>query len=350
MNSVPEFDYSYIPAPSQQPEAKPRYLVDYSPRDATWDVHRHQTDGVGVYLRHGARARQGSDERALLLKHAQRMDECAQALGFHQSFDEETGEIAIRLDDARFCRVRYCPICQWRRSLMWRARFYKSLPGLQAQFPKHRFLFLTLTVRNCPIQELRATLSEMGRAWQRLIKRPEFKIVVGWLRTIEVTRSISPVGDSHPHFHILLMVPPSYFGKSYISQARWIELWQSCARLDYAPSVRIKAVRPKGAKGKVAGLDVEDMQNAVMETLKYSTKPEDMVKDPAWLAEYAVQTWKLRFIASGGALKDVLKEHEESNQDLITPEGQEQEEIETDEKSALLFDWEKKDRKYRKRR
>lgn len=233
---------------------------------------------------------------------------------------------------------------------MWRARFYTSFPGLQEQFPKHRFLFLTLTVRNCPINELRATLGEMGRAWNRLRLRSEFQIVAGWLRTIEVTYSTSASGDSHPHFHILLMVPPSYFGKSYISQSRWIELWRSCARLDYDPSVFIKAVRPKGAKGKVAGMDAETMQNAVMEVLKYSTKPEDMTLDPAWLAEYAVQTWKLRFIASGGALKDVLKEQEETNQDLITPEGQEQEEGEADEKSTLFFDWEHRDKKYRKRR
>jgi len=328
----------------------PRNLVDYSPRDKVWDVHRWQSEYVAAFLRFGARGRSDSDERALLLKHAQRMDECSQALGFHWLHDEETGEVSIKLDDTRFCRVRYCPICQWRRSLMWRARFYNALPSLQAQFPKHRFLFLTLTVRNCPIAELRTTLVEMGKSWNRLRLRPEFKIIAGWLRTVEVTYSLSDTGDSHPHYHALLMVPPSYFkGTSYLSQARWTALWKSCARLEYTPMVNIKAVKPKGSTGNVKDMSVETMQNAVMETLKYSTKPGDMTQTPEWLAEYAVQTWKMRFIASGGALKDVLKENEETNQDLITPEGQE-ESGEVTEKSALMFDWETGDKKYRRRK
>ncbi|WP_170869787.1 protein rep, partial [Shigella sonnei] len=25
----------------------------------------------------------------------------------------------LRLREAHFCRVRHCPVCQWRRSLMW---------------------------------------------------------------------------------------------------------------------------------------------------------------------------------------------------------------------------------------
>ena len=41
---------------------------------------------------------------------------------------------------------------------MWLARFYAALPEVQAQHPKARWLFLTLTVRNCPISDLRETL------------------------------------------------------------------------------------------------------------------------------------------------------------------------------------------------
>ncbi|MDI5829362.1 protein rep, partial [Salmonella enterica subsp. enterica serovar Kentucky] len=41
------------------------------------------------------------------------------------------------------------------------------------------------------------------------------------------------------------------------------------------------------------------------ETLKYSTKPADMVADPEWFLELTRQTHKRRFVATGGALKDV---------------------------------------------
>jgi len=39
---------------------------------------------------------------------------------------------------------------------MWQARFYQSLPKLVEEHPKARWMFLTLTVRNCPIDELGA--------------------------------------------------------------------------------------------------------------------------------------------------------------------------------------------------
>ncbi|MDI4746156.1 protein rep, partial [Salmonella enterica subsp. enterica serovar Kentucky] len=37
--------------------------------------------------------------------------------------------------------------------------------------------------------------------------RKEFKPVQGWIRTTEVTRGRD--GSAHPHFHTLMMVPPS---------------------------------------------------------------------------------------------------------------------------------------------
>lgn len=71
---------------------------------------------------------------------------------------------------------------------MWQARFYQSLPKLVTEHPKARWLFLTLTVRNCPITELGETLTAMNAAWQRLKDRKEFRPVLGWVRTTEVTR------------------------------------------------------------------------------------------------------------------------------------------------------------------
>ncbi|MDK7012116.1 protein rep, partial [Escherichia coli] len=90
---------------------------------------------------------------------------------------------------------------------MWQARFYQSLPKIVAEYPDARWLFLTLTVRNCPITELGDTLTVMNAAFQRLKDRKEFRGVLGWVRTTEVTRGKD--GSAHPHFHTLLMVSPS---------------------------------------------------------------------------------------------------------------------------------------------
>lgn len=71
---------------------------------------------------------------------------------------------------------------------MWQARFYQSLPKIVADYPDGRWMFLTLTVRNCAIEDLGETLTAMNAAFQRMKVRKEFKSVQGWIRTTEVTR------------------------------------------------------------------------------------------------------------------------------------------------------------------
>ena len=114
---------------------QPQFLTDYSPRDKPWDVHRAQAQSVeGVYS--------GTVFDSL----AGRIRDCTGHLGFVWSDpDPETGELHLKLRSAHFCRVRHCPVCQWRRSLMWQARFLKALPSIEQAHPTARWLFITLT-------------------------------------------------------------------------------------------------------------------------------------------------------------------------------------------------------------
>lgn len=281
--------------------AQSERLVDYSPGDKPWDTHRALTDAIQrIY-----------GEASDFESYAARMEDCSGVLRFGWADDPDTGESRLKLRNAQFCRVRHCPVCQWRRSLMWQARFYQALPSIIEQHPKARWLFLTLTVRNCDIHDLGATLTGMNAAWQRLKDRKEFASVQGWIRSTEVTRGRD--GTAHPHFHCLLMVAPSYFGKQYVTQNRWAELWQECGRLDYYPVVDVRTVKAKlGAETDPAQV----LRGAVSETLKYSVKPQDMAADAAWFLELTRQVHKRRFIASGGALKDVLQVEQESDEDM----------------------------------
>jgi plasmid rolling circle replication initiator protein Rep len=299
-------------------------LTDYSERDKPWDVHKAQSDRVAsIYA-----------QEFEFCNLAARVLSCAGLLMFAWVPDRESGELALRLRGAKFCRVRHCPVCQWRRSMMWQARFYEALPGLQAAFPAHRWVFLTLTVRNCPVGDLRATLAAMHSAWKRLSLRPEFRPVVGFVRTTEVTRGAD--GSAHPHFHCLLLVSSSYFGRDYVSQARWVEIWQSCARLDYVPVVDVRAV-----KG--------ELSKAIQETLKYSVKPSDMESDSEWFLEMTRQVHKLRFVATGGVLKDVLKPEEKiTNEDLVLADGSG--EGEESDLPKLSFGWDRPVKRYRRKR
>jgi len=319
-------DFDTAAAPVQVGADQPRYLTDYSPQDKPWDVHRAQTQTVeGVY--------QGTAYDGL----AGRLRVCSGFLGFAWVADD-TGEFHLRLRAAHFCRVRHCPVCQWRRSLMWQARLLKALPDIEAAYPKSHWLFLTLTLRNCEISNLRQTLRHMNEAWGRLVKRPEFAgNVQGWVRATEVTRGQDDT--AHPHFHCLLMVRPCYFdGKHYVTQSRWTDLWRECARLDYKPIVDIRRVRARrGAPGETP------LRQAVAEALKYAVKPSDM--EGHWLIELTKQVHRLRFLATGGVLRNVLREFEESEQDLLLAD-----ENGEGGDPVLIFNWRRDIRRYVERR
>jgi len=323
--------HAAIAQPSTSIHGGPRYLTDYSPGHRPWDVHRAQAQGVeGIYLE--------TQFDGL----AWRIKGCSGHLGFAWAADPATGESRLKLRAAQFCRVRHCPVCQWRRSLMWQARFLQALPSIEQAYPSARWVFLTLTVRNVPVQKLRQSLREINRAWNRLRLRPEFaRNVLGWIRTTEVTRGRD--GSAHPHVHCLLMVRPSYFSsKYYVKQSRWADVWRECARLDYQPIVDIRTVKPK--PGAVGG--EVPLRQAVAETLKYSVKPEDMMHGE-WLLELTRQVHRLRFISSGGVLKNVLREAEETEQDLLLAD--EPSKAKDDEKPDLFFDWRQKIKRYVKR-
>lgn len=270
-------------------------LATLSPKDKPWNIHKTENREVlKIYAEYAAHA-----------KKAERMYGCSGVLDFGEIGDPDTGEVSYKLLKARFCRVRYCPICQWRRSLLWHAKFYQALPDIIKAHPTDRFLFLTLTVKNCAVTDLRETLQAMNKAWGRLVKRKEFSSVRGWVRTTEVTRSAD--GSAHPHFHVLLMVPASYFsGKGYVKQAEWTEAWKEAMRLDYEPIVDIRTVKKKKASADGNELPKDGMA----ETLKYSVKTSDMTEAPEWFIALTEQTHRLRFIATGGLFKNILKPEE----------------------------------------
>jgi plasmid rolling circle replication initiator protein Rep len=291
-------------------------LSDVSPQDKPWDKHRAFADRVQTHYA----GTEFSD-------YAQRINFCSQLLEFGMGLDHNDA-LKLKLKSARFCRVRHCPVCQWRRSLMWKAKAYKVLPKIVEQYPKHRWLFVTLTQKNTPITELKKTLQQMNKGFQRLVQRKTWP-AVGWLRSTEVTRGRD--GQAHPHFHCLLMVPASYFTKGYMKQEEWVSLWRDCMRLDYNPILDVQAVRKGNTPSQL-----------VPELLKYCTKESDMVIDREWFLELTRQLHKMRSIATGGVLKDYLKELEDEPEDLIG-EG---DEPGVDDVS-LYFGWKRQEKRYR---
>ena len=293
-------------------------LSDVSEKDKVWDKHRANSDRVSDHYR-----------KSRYNGYSQRIDQCSLLLDFKLTPDAQEGVLKLKLSAAKFCRVRHCPVCQWRRSMMWKAKAYQFLPKVVADFPKHRWLFLTLTVKNCPITELRETLSWMNKSFTRLTQLKVFP-ADGWIKSVEVTRGRD--SNAHPHLHCLLIVPPSYFsGQDYLSQQRWAELWQQSARLDYQPICHIKAIAKK-----------HNPQVLIPEILKYQVKESDLVADREWFLELTRQLHKTRAVAVGGVLRHYMNELEKEPEDLIGKDD----ELAPDE-GHLYFGWKKTKKKYK---
>jgi plasmid rolling circle replication initiator protein Rep len=294
-------------------------LGDISERDKVWDKHRSNSDCVSEYYK-------GSKFNS----YSQRINDCSQLLDFKLVPDHEEGLLKLKLSESRFCRVRHCPVCQWRKSLAWKAKAYQALPKVLEDFPKHRWLFLTLTVKNCLIEKLRETLSWMNKAFTRLTQLKVFP-GDGWIKSTEVTKGRD--GNAHPHFHCLLMVPPSYFsGQDYLSQQRWSELWQQCARLDYKPVTHVKAIAKH-----------HNPMIIVPEILKYQVKESDLVSDRTWFLELTKQLHKTRAVAVGGVLRPYMKQLEQEPEDLIGKDD----EVDPVDEGHLYFGWKREKKRYK---
>ena len=201
---------------------------------------------------------------------------CASRLAVRIEFDQDEEAKAL-LKGTRACNRRLCPFCEWRRTRAWRRRLYGGLEAFFADYPTYRGIFLTLTVRNVPLSELSDQLTEMNRAWKRM-KAASFFPTEFWFRRTEVTVGYTrgnPTPTAHPHFHALLLVRPSYFGKNYIKQLEWQKQWQMAARLDYPPVIDVRAAKSRSTRG---GSNTESCKEAVMEAAKYAAKATQLME------------------------------------------------------------------------
>lgn len=313
-----------------------QYLSDFSPQDKPWDVHKANNDKVSEMYQELE-----DGKRAL------RLNKCSDFLEF--AFGQtEAEKHKIKLKFSRFCHVRTCPVCQWRRSLTWRARLHKAMPKIFEGRRNYNLIFLTLTIKNCEVNELRNTISLLNKSWAKLVKYKKFP-GKGWIKSIEVTRPSDT--HAHPHLHCIVLVSSSYFsGKLIQSHAAWVKHWRKALGVDYDPSVRVKKVKLKGKpREKITKklgrppTHVEALACALVEVFKYSVKESDLTASATWLQAITKQLHHTRAIALGGLFKEHMSEQEP--EDLLNLEEQDLEEIK--EEARILFGWDKNDKRYR---
>ena len=173
-----------------------------------------------------------------------------------------------RLVKANFCRLRLCPMCAWRRSLKLFSQVSAITDAILAD-KKARFIFVTLTVRNCGGDMLRDTIARMGEGFKRLVQSSKDyrvsavfrKNLMGYMKAIEVTYNTQE-NSFHPHIHAIFEVRPSYFGADgYMTHGTWRDVMG----LDYTPQVDVRAIKNSTVR-------------AVAEAAKYPVKLDGLLK------------------------------------------------------------------------
>ncbi len=212
---------------------------------------------------------------------------------------------AKKLQAVNFCQLRLCPMCMARRAKKAAYRLSKVLDMVETEHDA-RFLFLTLTIKNCTGPELGQTIEALTKGWYRFLEQRRIeRSVRGWFRALEVTRRDK---GYHPHLHVILAVEPGYFTDPnlYLPQSELVQRWRKALRVDYDPSVRISVTRARGEKA--AG------RAAAVEAAKYAVKDEDYI-DPKLsdeaaadiLRDYTIALRGRRLTAFGGWMKEAAK-------------------------------------------
>ena len=243
--------------------------------------------------------------------------DCGSKLEFYVQRD------AYKLHKANFCRSRYCPYCNWRRSLKIYGQMSEVMDWLSAQSEtkNYRYIFLTLTVRNCTADQLSSTVTRMAKAWAAIVcggivpakaKSHAYSwlpahVIRGTFRALEVTVN-QEAGTYHPHYHVVIAVPYNYFWRSnpwYLSQADWCTIWQCAMALDYTPLVSVEGVKRDLETG---------YRDAVAEVSKYPIKDSDWMgldipydKSKEYLYALANGLYNRRLLSWSGCFHDARR-------------------------------------------
>jgi plasmid rolling circle replication initiator protein Rep len=268
---------------------------------------------------------------------AERVASCGSYLVFHECPNGHER----RLRRANFCMNRLCSTCNWRKSLATYHQTYEIAHEALKRQPDLSFIFLTLTIRNVTEDKLSDAITQLLEAFNRFMQLRGWKrYITGWMRSLEVTRNHSKgskyYGTYHPHFHILIAVPPGYFKSGYKKKKDIQQLWKDSLRINYDPVIDVRKVKPKKPEDEeeFEEVQVKDenpiIAGAVAEISKYTVKDTEYIneQDDDWTDSSVLTLTKSlrgrRLIAYGGVFKQIKKElgiKDVENTDLVNITG-----------------------------
>ena len=239
-------------------------LSDKRPNGEEKPWKKHKVNSLKLHSLYGKALK--IDNSVITESRMKNLEECGNNLLFSVNDKNEK-----KFKGAYFCRLRTCPMCNWRKSLKMFGQTNKIANKILEQNSSTRFLFVTFTVKNCPAEKLEETINLMNQGFKDLTNKnrkiscsAKFKNnMLGYMRAIEVTYN-QQEDTYHPHIHCIFAVKAGYFkGNSYIKKSDWQYIWGECCNTEYEPIVKVQTIKNSTAK-------------AVAEVAKYPVKMDEL--------------------------------------------------------------------------
>ena len=113
------------------------------------------------------------------------------------------------------CRDRFCIECQRIKSYVYQERLKRTaIEKIKSDFKTDEFLFLTFTLKNPRVTQMRKVMRTMSKSFGMVIRRKPFAdIFRGGIRTFEVTRNYAErlKNHCHPHIHAIAQTKADAF-------------------------------------------------------------------------------------------------------------------------------------------
>ena len=268
-------------------------------------------------------------------KESELVRSCASYLLFSNQKNLTTSATRLKLKKANFCKFRFCNMCSWRRSINTSRKLLEALEFVENS-RKISYLFLTLTVQNPLIQNLKESIEHLNKSFKRMSETKAYKkAVLGSFKALEILGDNTKDGEAHPHFHILLIVKNNYFkDKDYIKHDTWVEMWKDALRVDYQPFVDVRKVRTIELN---QDKNLTALQSAIFEVAKYTLKHTELTRKNCNDFTHIInQTKNMRFYSVGGFLKDTI-DFIKTDEEILNLKKEEN--LQWEEIEELLYKW-----------
>jgi hypothetical protein len=211
-------------------------------------------------------------------KQAERMVMCASGIGINAD---------KRYVYGRGCGLPHCQVCVWRKSRVLMAQIARVGQIAGEAYPDCVWFFVVLTVPNCRLTDLHATMDDFNNAFTRMTRTQGWS-AIGTLKVFEFPSADTGWGDQQVHrvnlhANLLVLVPCD---KADAFAANIGTMWAKANKADYLS----------------ASCD-PITQNGLVPAMGYSSKPTPVSYDADYAIALAEQLHGAHRIQACGAVK-----------------------------------------------